>query len=264
MYPTFTLFGRTLGLYGIMSVLGFAAAITFAWLRARRRYAEGKTSILPGSIINMSMIILVGAMLGAVLLRPITRLPDMLFHWEAYAHLAWREWVRVLFGEIVFYGGLLGGIGSGLWFCRGFKLPIGEVADIVAPAIPLGHALGRIGCFFGGCCYGVHSGTWLDVSFPYGEHLPLQLFESVGNLILCIVLFVYLRKPKHPGNGMALYVSLYAAMRFTLEFWRGDAVRGNFAGLSTSQWIALAMGTSVAVWWLYKKYTHTKFSSFGE
>lgn len=165
-------------------------------------------------------------------------------------------------GGLVFYTGALAALGAMYAGCRLARLSPWPLLDAVCLYAPLGHAFGRLGCFFGGCCFGAPTDAACGVRFPAGspaflQHKsqgllpdgavgslpvhPSQLYETAGNLVLfALLLLLAGRRPLPPGRLTALYLVGYAALRFTLEFWRGDAVRGVYFGLSASQYIALA------------------------
>ncbi|MCA9616968.1 MAG: prolipoprotein diacylglyceryl transferase, partial [Myxococcales bacterium] len=181
------------------------------------------------------------------------------FAWAAF----WR-------GGLAYYGGLLAAGAFGLWFLRKEKFPIGKGIDLVGLVIPLGLFFGRLGCFFGGCCFGttVDAGAFGAVRFPEwsaasesqwkrgllstpGElslpvH-PTQLYESAGCLLIFAlgVLLVQPRK-RFDGQVMLFFLAGYAVLRFVLE-WLRDDDRGAVAGLTTSQWIGVAM-MALVVW----------------
>ena len=116
------------------------------------------------------------------------------------------------------------------------------------PYIPLGHAIGRIGCLLAGCCHGFEYYGPLAVKSEIladGKmYFPIQAVESVMNIIIMIILLLYRKKTDEKdvsGHGiLILYLLLYSIMRFTNEFFRGDSVRG-VRILSTSQWISVAL-----------------------
>jgi len=148
---------------------------------------------------------------------------------------------------IVFYGGLISGT-LGLAACaRGFGLPPLPTLDSMLPAVPLAHAIGRIGCLLGGCCYGAHT------ELPWAVHLaadpsglarhPWPLYEAACLVLLSALFWSPRRFSGVPGQRAASYVLLYALVRFALEPLRADAVRGmHFDGVwSTSQLISLAL-----------------------
>ena len=154
----------------------------------------------------------------------------------------------------VFYGGLLGGLAAGAWHGRRMRLSFYKVADYCLTALALGHGIGRFGCLAAGCCYGVHT------DLPWGISLagdpsrhPTQVYEALLNLALFVAL-VRIVLPRVEagrwphGSAVAAYILGYAALRFAVEFLRGDD-RGAFTlGLSPSQWVALAAaGATLAV-----------------
>ena len=163
---------------------------------------------------------------------------------------------------LVFYTGALAALGAMYAGCRLIRLSPWPLLDAVCLYLPLGHAFGRLGCFFGGCCFGAPTDAACGVRFPAGspaflQHKsqgllpdgavaslpvhPSQLYETAGNLVLFALLLLLARsRPLPPGRLTALYLAGYAALRFALEFWRGDALRGVYFGLSASQYIALA------------------------
>jgi phosphatidylglycerol:prolipoprotein diacylglycerol transferase len=161
---------------------------------------------------------------------------------------------------IVFYGGALGGgcaLGLSAW---AFGLPIARVLDSALPALPIAHALGRVGCLLGGCCYGTASELpwaihYADVLAPahasWARH-PWPLYEAAGLCALACLFFAPSRFASRPGRRAALYIVLYALLRAGLEPLRGDAVRGVFwAGLtSTSQLIAAVSALAAGAWLL--------------
>lgn len=131
---------------------------------------------------------------------------------------------------------------------------------MIAPAIPLFHAFGRIGCFLAGCCYGFELSDPIVIASDFViTHFPVQLVESLFNILLFIVLNIVQR---YRPNTRILYVYMlsYAVFRFIIEFFRGDVTRGLFFGISTSQLIS-AIIIVVCVITLYKRMIN-KGSSF--
>lgn len=107
--------------------------------------------------------------------------------------------------------------------------------EFVTPAFVLFHAFGRIGCLLGGCCYGFELASPITIGLVRLDHFPIQAVESAAEfIILLLIEKTHLREHKFIS-----YIGLYSVFRFTAEFFRGDAVRGIWFGLSTSQWIAL-------------------------
>ena len=179
-------------------------------------------------------------------------------------------WGLVTHGGLVFYGGGLAVLGTLYFGCRLAKLSPWPLLDAVCLYAPLGHAFGRLGCFFGGCCFGAPTECLVGVRFPaaspaFLQHRslgllpqgavaslpvhPSQLYETLGNLALFALLALLAKgqRPLPPARLTAYYLLGYAALRFTLEFWRGDAIRGLYWGLSLSQYVALAVVLATAV-----------------
>jgi len=164
---------------------------------------------------------------------------------------AFLETAVLIAGGSVFYGGLLGGLLTAKIIV--LKKPRYEyLFDIATPAIPLFHFFGRIGCFLGGCCYGIESKFGVTFRRSLVEkangvnRFPVQLLEALVCLLLFFILD-YLRKKKFfKGHLIYLYLLIYSVVRFFMEFIRGDEYRGLFFGLSTSQIISIAIFCVVA------------------
>jgi phosphatidylglycerol:prolipoprotein diacylglycerol transferase len=169
-----------------------------------------------------------------------------------------------------FYGGFIGAlIASAIFFRRHPELPVWRTADLCGPAIALGQAIGRVGCFMAGDDYGGPTGRPWAVTFtdpdaariggaPLGVPLhPVQLYESIVCLALFAVLVHLSRRKRFDGQVILAYTALYAVARFVLEFFRGDADRGFVFGgsLSTSQFIALILGPAAVVLWFVRRRT---------
>lgn len=121
-----------------------------------------------------------------------------------------------------------------------------DYSDICTPIIPLFHCFGRIGCFLGGCCYGIESSfgftvhnNILNPSINDVQRFPVQLLEAALNLILYFILFYLFKNNKFKGKLIAVYLILYSIIRFFDEFLRADEYRGFLFGLSTSQIISI-------------------------
>jgi len=163
---------------------------------------------------------------------------------------------------LVWYGGLLGGIGSVLYYCRHFSLPLGAVTDAVGPVIAAGQCLGRVGCFLAGCCYGRPSSPpWPGVVFDHARapatqlsqgtiplH-PVQLYEAAGLALICVALLLIHRAGYLMDRLFYVYLAAYALLRLGTETLRADPERGVWFGwFSTSQIIAVAvLAASVAL-----------------
>lgn len=153
---------------------------------------------------------------------------------------------------LVFYGGPLGGALALLWSCRKLNVPTGRLLDVAIHGLPAGHAIGRLGCFFGGCCYGrFWEGPWAvrythpiaPASVPAIFRHPTPLYESLLLMALAWVLLLW--RPAEVGRGAraGVYMVGYACIRLVTELYRGDSVRGMYFGgaVSTSQLISMGL-----------------------
>lgn len=142
-------------------------------------------------------------------------------------------------GGLTFYGALLFAVPGAIWYCRRKRLDFLQVGDLVAPYLMIGQAIGRIGCFLEGCCYGAATSGPFGVHFP-GHALarhPTQLYESAADLALAALLLFAVR-PGRRGQRLGWMLALYGAARALIELLRDDP-RGGLGPFSTSQLIAI-------------------------
>lgn len=231
MLPTISVFGLTIPMYGVMSACGMLAA--FILLYATRKY----TRFSEDQALSAAIWAILLGFLGAKILYWLVEIKRIIAD-PSFLLQTLRE-------GFVFYGALIGGLGGVAIYAARKKLPFLAFVDYFVPALVLGHAFGRIGCFCAGCCYGVACETPISVVFPEGAvapagipRLPTQLMESAFLFILCVVLVLMLRKKKPFGTVLGWYMVLYGAWRFTIEFFRDDE-RGFIGPLSTSQFISV-------------------------
>ena len=151
----------------------------------------------------------------------------------------------------VFYGGLIGALLCALLAKKIHKIDVAALLRSCIFFLPLAHGFGRIGCFLGGCCYGIPYDGWLAVTFPDDvgipeplTRFPVQLVESALLICLAIVLFILAYRGKD-RRTISIYLIAYAIIRFVLEYLRADAARGSFLFLSTSQWISILIVIAV-------------------
>ena len=242
MKPYIVLLGKEIPLYGLFFYLGIAAAVGVACF-LRKRKSIGAFDLAGSAVYAM-----VGAVLGAKLLYLAVSLEEILSGDIPLLYL--------IKSGFVFYGGLLGGIAGLCIYTRQFGLPRADYFSLYATVLPLGHALGRVGCFFAGCCHGIAYRGPLHCTYslsagsapPNTPLLPIQLIEAVILLgIFALLILLYNRNSPHV---VAVYLLAYGTARFILEFFRGDAQRGKFLFLSTSQWIGILL-SAVAIRLLY-------------
>ena len=245
MHPFVSVFGMDIATYGLLTALGAMVTAIYIIFTFQEEGYSGKAMSLLGLGWG------IGVLFGGKILYFLTRLPDVLNKIDNTTSSE-EIWDAISFGfsGLVFYGGLIGGLVITVVLCKPLKMNTLRFLDYISPAIPLFHAFGRVGCFFTGCCYGIPSPfgfTTTDAvlnSCNGVNRFPVQLLEGGLNVLLFIVLFVLRKKPlknMRGGDIFFTYVLSYATLRFFLEFLRGDALRGVWFSLSTSQWISLGL-----------------------
>ena len=246
MLPYIELFGKEIPLYGICFYAGIALAAICGVILCKRLQID-RYDVVCSAVYTM-----IGAILGSKLLF-------IAVSWKTIIEMN-ISLIAVIKGGFVFYGGFIGGA-VGLWiYCKQFHLSFGKFGDLYVAVLPLGHAIGRVGCFFAGCCYGIP----YDGLFAYEYHhtygmtpmdvplLPIQLIEAFVLLLIFVFgLIVYYKKTFIVYDQCLYYLILYPLARFVLEFWRGDIERGTVWGISTSQWVSLLLigvaGVSIVI-----------------
>lgn len=247
MHPIlFKLGPLTIHTYGVMIAAGFLAGMYLAMREARRQ------GISPDMIMDLGLYILAAAIVGSRLMQVFVEHRYYLGH-PLEIFMIWR-------GGLVFYGGFIMAVFVSIWYLRRHNLPVWKVGDILAPSLALGHAVGRVGCFTAGCCYGRPTDLPWAVTFSDPDCLaitgvpvhPSQLYESIAVLGLFGFLYAYRNRTAFDGQLFWTYALGYSVIRFMLEFLRGDVNRGftELGGfhVSTSQAIGLAtLVTSVVM-----------------
>lgn len=272
MHPTLISWkGIGLHTWGLMITLAFAAAALLVNRRARR------VGIDPDRLVPIYLLAPLFGLVGARLLHFTMAEPELFFHHP----LAFFD---INQGGFAFYGGVIVASAALLGYLAHAKLPLLKVADLCAPAVLLGDALGRIGCFFAGCCHGRPVGVnssgmllqmqggeihkidgfpWIALIYRKGVGVgdifdvpiyPTQLWESVGAFTLVVFLsWMWARHRRFDGQISGMALILYAILRYTVETFRGDTVRGvGYLGhYSTSQMVSFAMvalGVGLLLW----------------
>lgn len=226
--------------FGVFLAAAYLAALWWLTRSVRREGLNAERAA------GLTLWVILGAILGAKALMVLRSLPQYLANPSDFWSLATIQSA----GD--FYGGFLGALlAAMIYFLRHPEMPRWRMADLCGPAIALGQAVGRIGCFMAGDDYGSATNLPWAVTFthpdaaeiggaPLGVSLhPVQLYESLACLGLFFFLVWLARQRKFDGQIILAYSILYAIMRFLLELVRGDADRGFVFGLSTSQFIAI-------------------------
>jgi phosphatidylglycerol---prolipoprotein diacylglyceryl transferase len=161
------------------------------------------------------------------------------------------------------FGGFVGAALTYLYFCRKEKIPPLPYADAVALGLAVGWIFGRLGCTTAHDHPGRHSHFFLAVRYPDGARHDLGFYELLFTLVLTVLLFVYARRPRPAGRIIGLFATLYAPVRFGLDFLRAvndvphpDA---RYAGLTPAQWACL-LAFGVGVWLLRRPSPTLEFS----
>jgi phosphatidylglycerol:prolipoprotein diacylglycerol transferase len=228
--------------YGVLVALAFLAAL---WMTSR---LAKQADLNPETVTNLGIYCALAAIAGAKIMMFIVDMRYYLEHPGEFFSLA------TLQAGGVFYGGLLAALGVSWWYMRKTRLPWLKTADVFAPAIALGHGIGRLGCFSAGCCWGVECRRPWAVTFtnPVSNELvgvplnrplhPTQLYEAFAEFAIFGILYWRIQRAHDQGAIISLYLMLYSAVRFVVEFFRYHE-QGNLWGgpLDTSQWISLAL-----------------------
>lgn len=254
MYPElFSINSWTLHSYGLLLALGILLGYWVSRNVAKYRVIGGGISaskkfinyIFTGTVICA----MIGARLAYVALSPgeyISAPYKILFFWE---------------GGLVFFGGLAGGLVWVIYSASKWKVNLWKVADVLSVGLAVGLAIGRIGCFLAGCCYGKPTEIFIGVTFSHPAALcptgiplhPTQLYSSLFMFILAGVLYLKIKKSEshtHAGSVFALYLIGHGLFRVGIEFLRGDFRGGVVVGLTLTQWFAIIM-VIVGMWMVF-------------
>ncbi len=218
------------------------------WVAARQAKRAGLDA---NRVTDMAVYVLIAGLLGAKVM--------LLVSWTgATTRRTCGDLWSLFQSGGVFYGGLLAGMPVAWWYVRRYALPGWATADVLAPGVVIGQAIGRLGCFAAGCCFGKpatvpwavtftdtyamrHVGTPLDIPVH-----PTQIYESLACFLIFFFLLWLAPRKRFDGQVVLAYVVLYSVARFTLEFFRGDPDRGGIYGVSTSQIIAIVLVLAAA------------------
>ena len=254
MYPKLIAIGDFfLPTYGVLVALGF---LTGLWIAAR---LARKLDLNVENVTNLGVYCVLAGLAGAKLLM-------FVFDFDYYRQNPGEIFsLATLQAGGVFHGGLIVALATAVLYMRAHKLPVLMTADIFAPGLALGHAIGRMGCFSAGCCWGLECHRPWAVTFtnteahrlvgvPLGVPLhPTQLYEAAAELLIFIILILWFRKHRLDGSVIGLYLILYSTARFLIEFLRFHDQPNPFGGpLSSIQWIALLM-LAAGGWLFFRK-----------
>ena len=254
MYPQLIHFGRFfLPTYGVLVSLGVLIGL---WISVRN---SARLGINPDRAWDLGILIVLCGIVGAKVLYIIN-------DWSHYsANPSDIFSVNTLQAGGVFSGGLLAALLAAAWYMRRHKMPALRTMDAFAPGLALGHAIGRVGCFTAGCCYGkptqhawgvTFTNVFANVNAGTPLHVPLeptQLFEAAVELANFFFLMWLLKRRKFDGQVFGAFLILYGVARFFLEYLRDDPGRGSVFGGAMTGTQLIAIGLVIGgglIWWL--------------
>jgi phosphatidylglycerol---prolipoprotein diacylglyceryl transferase len=234
--------------YGVMVALAFLAGLAITVTLARRK------GLNPELVTNLAVYVALAGMLGAKILM-------IVFDWHRYmANPSDIFSLATLQAAGVFQGGLILALVTAIIYMRKQRLPLLGTSDAFAPGLALGHAIGKIGCFAAGCCWGIETKVPWAVRFhdPAAYALtgvpleiplhPSQLYESGSEALVFAFLYWRFGKPHAPGQIIGLYLVTSSVLRFLIEFTRNHEQALPFGlPLSITQWIAIGLAAAGAV-----------------
>lgn len=229
--------------YGLAVACAFLVAAYLASREARRQNFPAE------KMLNLCLYAVIAGIIGA-------RLLYVLQNYNFY--LQYPQKIIMLYrGGLSFYGGLILATIFVIVYLKRQNLPIAQNLDIIAPYLALAQSIGRIGCFFNGCCYGKPTTAFFAVYFP-GENIPrhpVQLYNSLNLLLIFVLLRTVQSKAdkraKIGGRIFLLYCLFYSLMRFFMEYLRGDNLR-IFANLTAHQLISIFIFLLCLIIWQKK------------
>lgn len=240
MLPTINIYGFEIATYGLSIFIGLIIGIIIDV-----KYFAKFNNIEKNDVIYCTCYAVIGLGIGAKLLYLLTNISFLI---ENFKTFNWTVIEQLFKGGFVFYGGLIGGVLGVFIYSKQFKISFKNLLLTLLPTVPLIHSIGRIGCLLAGCCYGIEYAGFGHIVFhntllaPTNIPLfPTQIVESICNLIIFIILTITYKKYIGTYKTITLYCILYSIVRFIIEFFRGDLIRGAWLGLSTSQWISIGI-----------------------
>jgi phosphatidylglycerol---prolipoprotein diacylglyceryl transferase len=212
--------------YGLFVAGGIAIAFLLALRRSR------KLGIPEQVIYNLVFLAILAGIIGA-------RLIHVAAEWSYYQRHFWEIFL-LRRGGLAIQGGLLFSLAGGIWYLHRQKIIVRPVLDNFFLYLPLGQAIGRLGCFFNGCCYGKPSNLPWAVNFPFLNcpvH-PTEIYYVLADAALFFILYIFSRTETKPGELTAWYLIFYGFIRSAIDSLRGDLLPG-FLGFYTTQWYAI-------------------------
>ena len=227
----FSLFGLEISFYGLIMGIAFLVGIAIAIFNAKKR------GMKTDDILTLAIYIIPLSILGA-------RIYFCIFSGTTYSF--W-QFFEIWNGGLAILGGVIGGAIAIIIYCIVHKKNFLQIIDIAAPSLIIGQAIGRIGCFFAGCCYGIETTNPNLCFFPFSVqidgtwHLATMFYESFWCILGFVALQMFFRR--NPPNGAVafLYMIIYGVGRGVLETFRGDSLYFFSTGLKVSQVLSIGL-----------------------
>lgn len=257
--------------YGILVAAGFFIGFCFVSWRAPRRGGRRE------DVADLILWGMLGGLIGA-------RMFYVAYNWQTFA-AGPMEILRIDHGGLVYHGGFLGACIAIVAACKVKSMHVWKAGDLLVAGLPLGHAVGRIGCFLNGCCFGwPHTGgCGVEYSPESGvlqaqqaarllePHLhealavyPIQLVASAMNLSVFLMLLLIEPRLERHGQLVATYLVIYGAGRFFVEFGRGD-YSSRMGPFSPAQVVCLVMmPVGIILLAMLRKYGDAKRGTMAE
>jgi len=243
MHPILFKIGNfPVGTYGLILTVAFFLALALATRLGRRDGVPGE------ALSDLAISLLLGGILGAKALM----LAVDLANGASWSQVLDPGYLRA--GGAI-HGGVIGGVAVFFWRVKKLKLPLPATLDALTPGLALGQAIGRLGCFSAGCCYGTEchlpwavtftspDARWLSGT-PLGVPLhPVQIYTLLANLVVLTILLLVGRRRQFVGQVAAIYFMLEGVGRMVTEIWRADVDRGVWLGIS---WLSTGRLTALA------------------
>jgi phosphatidylglycerol---prolipoprotein diacylglyceryl transferase len=237
LYP-FISFGNGYYIPTYILTISLTYSCLLFWVYWRAEKLQMSTTL----VLDYALVIMVGGFLGG-------RLMHVFYENWSYYQLFPIEIVKVWQGGFVFYGGMIGSLAASAAYARLSKTNLWVWTDFFAPALAIGYAFGRIGCFLNGCCFGELCDLPWAIEFgqpglPTGPRHPTQLYATLWELLLTLPLVTLLPSKlphlfKKHGQIFGVYLISHGIGRLLMEGFRDDFRGSEILGLSVSSWLSL-------------------------
>lgn len=236
---TFSLFGLQVSWYGTMIAIGMIAGILCAYYICRKKNIDTSMPI------NLALYALPFAIVGARIYY--CALNGVSSFWQIFE--VWN-------GGLAIYGGVIGGFLGVLLCCKIHKYSLLQACDLCAPCLFLGQAIGRLGCYFAGCCYGIEPTADFLKVFPISVqiggvwHLATFFYESFFDLLGVFTLLLLIIRVKNHGIVTSGYFIFYGTIRAILEQYRDPAeclMLGSFRASQLLSVLLVIVGTILLI-----------------